>query len=724
MNWHLDKKTSLVYAVAFLIVFCIALFSLLSIKKLIAADKDTSLTYETIGKLESIVSHAKDIETGYRGYALTGKENFLEPYYSGINLIKKEIIDAKALIKESIQKEELDSLDELVNQKILFAQQQVSLRKINRETVVMEELQMDKGKIIMDSIRKNVNNIIIRERKQLQQRSSQSIKLSHYTLWFIFFGGIVVVLFVLLGIYRINNAISKLRNTENVLHLSEARLNEAQKISHLGSWELTIETCKLELSDEIYKIFEKESKNLTYQDLASKIHPDDIKIVKNAIRANDGNSYSVNFRILMQDNTVKYVHGHGYTLFNKTGDPVKHIGTIQDVTRQKLIEEELIQAKGLAEQSAKIKEQFLANMSHEIRTPLNGIIGFTELLEDTPLNVNQSTYLGAIKNSGKNLLMIINDILDFSKIEADKVEFEEIEIDLRDMLGSIILTFQSAVKVKNNSIELNFDKSIPTFLLGDPLRLSQILINLIGNAIKFSNQNGIINVVVKALSNNTDTIEIEFAVQDTGMGISEDRLTSIFEDFTQANVGTTRKFGGTGLGLAIAKKLVELQGGRIGVKSRLNEGSIFSFNLPFKNNNRETLKKADIHIKTEQLEQNFKGLKILVVEDNPMNQLLAKTVLSKWGIEVTIAENGKIAVKQLQTNDYDIVFMDLQMPEMDGYEATSQIRKVLKKEVTIIAMTANAVKGEAERCLHIGMNDYISKPIDIKILQDKIKLYC
>jgi len=369
----------------------------------------------------------------------------------------------------------------------------------------------------------------------------------------------------------------------------------------------------------------------------------------------------------------------------------------------------------IAENAVKAKQQFLSNMSHEIRTPMNAIIGFTKVLLKTELSAKQKEYLTAIKLSGDALIVLINDILDLAKVDAGKMTFEQVPFKMSVSISAMIHLFETKIWEKNLLLIKEYDKNIPEVLLGDPVRLHQIILNLVSNAVKFTS-NGSITVSVRLLSEDDDKVKIEFSVKDTGIGISESKKASIFDNFQQATSGTSRLYGGTGLGLAIVKQLVEPQGGSITVTSKLDEGSTFSFILSFQ----KTTEDAEIEIVSTEIDTENSNIRVLVVEDIPLNQLLMKTLLDDYGFERDMADNGKIAIEKLKANTYDIILMDLQMPEMNGFEATDFIRNRMHLDIPIIALTADVTTVDLAKCKAVGMNDYIAKPVDERILYSKI----
>lgn len=394
----------------------------------------------------------------------------------------------------------------------------------------------------------------------------------------------------------------------------------------------------------------------------------------------------------------------------------------RDVTEQKRFQNELIEAKSIsenarqiAENAMKSKQQFLSNMSHEIRTPMNAIIGFTKVVLKTELNKEQKEYLDAIKVSGDALIVLINDILDLAKVDSGKMTFEQTPFKMVVTIQSMLKLFETKIQGKNLILVTHFDAEIPEVLGGDAVRLNQIILNLVSNAVKFTSE-GKITVGAKLIKDEEEKVTIEFAVKDTGIGIPQNKIASIFDNFQQATSSTSRLYGGTGLGLAIVKQLVEAQSGSIQVESKINLGSTFSFTLSFLKTNTKT-ESETIFAK---LDSGIKNIKVLVVEDIVLNQLLMKTILDDFGFECDIADNGKIAIEKLKNNAYDIILMDLQMPEMNGFEATAYIRNTMNYMIPIIALTADVTTVDLKKCKALGMNDYIAKPVDEKLLYNKI----
>ena len=515
--------------------------------------------------------------------------------------------------------------------------------------------------------------------------------------------------------------------TELALKINSNRLIEAQKLAKIASWEINLNNDIAYFSDEFYSIFEVDNETNTSVDFFKSFFNtiEDVTLFENYLKVIKTSHLEIQFNhaVTTKKGAIKFINQYIKCLYDDKNRPTKILGTIQDISEQKHIESELIKAKELAEQAVIIKEQFLTNMSHEIRTPMNGIIGFAKVLENTILDDNQKQSVEAIKTASINLMNIINDILDFSKIEANKMTFEEISFSISETIKTIIQLLAQSAKDKKIKLLYEIDPKINDVLLGDAAKLCQILINLIGNAIKFT-EKGYVELIVTQASKTDLFTTVKFSIIDSGIGIPKNKLNSIFDSFNQASNETTRKYGGTGLGLTITKKLIELQGGMIDVKSIVSQGSEFSFSLDYKRL-KSKIKKQKINLNPIRSADFLQTKKILLVEDNELNQLLTVKVFEKWNKEIDIAANGRIAVDKINNNVYDIILMDIQMPEMDGIELTKYIRSNMgqKSKIPIIALTAHATMGEEEKCIEVGMNDYLSKPFNFDVLLDKLYIH-
>lgn len=446
--------------------------------------------------------------------------------------------------------------------------------------------------------------------------------------------------------------------------------------------------------------------------------PDESKevMIKQAKEREEGNAGVYEIQINKKDGSRIWVIISGAPFYDENNNMSGSIGIHLDISGRKKMEKDLYLAKEAAENSMKAKEIFMANMSHEIRTPMNAIIGMGNLLQKTGLDSTQLEYLEAIQISADNLLVIINDILDFSKIESGKLVMESVEFSIGQIIDKSYRIMKLKAEEKGILLYYSIEESITDAVIGDPTRLGQVILNLISNAVKFTDFGSVL-VFVKLIEETEDKATIMFSVKDTGIGIAEDKLESIFKSFTQEENSTSRKYGGTGLGLAISKKLVEQMGGGLDVVSQKGHGSEFFFSIEFEKG-QGTTSPEDSEEKIQI--ENFKRKRILLVEDNAINRFMATTLLQQWNCVVDHAEDGTIAVEKLKDKTYDLVFMDMLMPNMNGVDATKIIRKDLKLKVPIIALTANAINGEKEKCEAAGMNDYLSKPFDPRDLNFKM----
>jgi PAS domain S-box-containing protein len=456
------------------------------------------------------------------------------------------------------------------------------------------------------------------------------------------------------------------------------------------------------------------------------LHPDDHSeyVAKFLLAVRERAPFRAEARVRRWDGERRWIASHAEPRLSVSGDFLGHVGISPDITDRKRSEEALQRAKDAAEGANRSKSEFLANMSHEIRTPMNGIIGLTDLTLNTELSSEQREYLDGVKFSADSLLRIINDILDFSKIEAGKLEFQVVEFDLRETIEAVLEVFGIRAAAKSLKLSCDFAPDVPSRVFGDPGRLRQILINLTGNAIKFT-ERGEVVVRVERLPDTGDEAELHFSVKDTGIGIPLGQQQHVFSAFAQVDCSSTRMFGGTGLGLTISSQLVEMMGGRMWLESEVGIGSTFHFTAregiaPSRPQGESVLCETDLLSAIGSMAQPpsqievLSNLRFLLVEDNPVNRLVATRMIEKQNHTVKTAVNGHDALEMIENEKFDCVLMDVQMPLLDGFEATAAIRKNEAGSgvhLPIIAMTARAMAGDLERCLAAGMDGYLPKPI-------------
>nr|WP_315147095.1 PAS domain S-box protein [uncultured Flavobacterium sp.] len=523
--------------------------------------------------------------------------------------------------------------------------------------------------------------------------------------------------------------ITERKSAESLLIENEQFLLETQRIANIGTFNINLNTdvwTRSKLLDVIFGI--QSSDDFNSYSWLSLVHPDHKEIMVKYITEEvieKKQAFDKEYKIIRaNDGQERWLHGNGSLKIDNEGKPSVLVGTIRDVTERKMLEIELINAKEKAEEANKAKTEFLANMSHEIRTPLNGIIGFSDLLSATHLDKNQMEYMDIIHESAITLMGIINNILDFSKIEAGKLELNIEEVDLYELVHQTIHLFKFQAQQKQIDLTLTFQEQVPRYILADSLRLKQVLVNLINNALKFTSF-GQINLDLKVVQVRNQFHTIQFSVKDTGIGIKPKNQEKIFQSFVQEDTTTSRQFGGTGLGLTISNQLLGLMKSELHLKSQQGEGSDFYFSITFEKINSLKMKTKEKTIEVEvQQELNGDNLSVLIVEDNSVNRFLAVTLIKRIIPNAAIieAKNGEEAIAAIDNQCFDLILMDIQMPIMNGYEAATEIRKIPKyKNVPIIALTAGILNGEREKCLEFGMNDYLSKPILAKDLQEMIQ---
>lgn len=542
-----------------------------------------------------------------------------------------------------------------------------------------------------------------------------------------------------IGFLGIGIDISNHKVTEVALRESESRWQFALEGSGDGIWDWNAITNKVYFSKQWKSMlgYAEEEIGDSLQEWESRVHPDDLAECFKNLNDHFENKvqvYTSEHRMLHKNGDYVWILDRGKVIErDKQGKPIRVIGTHSDITERKNMEKMLKEAKSKAELASYAKSEFLANMSHEIRTPLNGVIGFSDLLLKTNLDEIQKQYTETISISANSLLDLINDILDFSKIESGKMDLHFEPVNLSDLFYQIneIIKFKSNEKGLKYILEI--EKNVPNIILTDAIRLRQIILNLTSNAIKFT-ESGFVKVRISASKLQEDIYHFTFEIQDTGIGIDEENQKKIFEAFSQADTSTTRRFGGTGLGLTISSQLLKLFGSKLSVKSSLNNGSVFYFSIPIKalydsepiTTSPDPLKKKlepklenSLYLQTgESLER------ILIAEDNPVNMMLTRALAKKIfpDAEIIEAKDGKEAVMLFEEYSPNLILMDIQMPELNGYDATKKIRELKKGQtIPILALTAGTVAGEESRCLAAGMNDYISKPIVLKTMYEKLK---
>jgi len=525
--------------------------------------------------------------------------------------------------------------------------------------------------------------------------------------------------FILSNAIRFTHQQEKINGLVDELKNKKRQFEEFQVLTGLGSWELSEDTEKIIWSKEVAKIFDVDSiPDIALGDFYNLVVPEEreqvVHLFDLILEKGIGFERTISFNATNNQVFQVFICAK---CKNYDGIPSDVCGIMMDVSHQKAVERYLTEEKLNAEKSAKIKQDFLANMSHEIRTPMNSILGFTEIILENDLDQEIREKMTRIKTSGENLLVILNDVLDLAKIESGQLEVENIDYNLNDVLDHVKIQLESFAQRKNLKFKYHIDKATPKELKGDPVRLGQVLINLVNNALKFTEKGSVEIRVKPVLKNNSK--KIQFEIEDTGVGISELNQASIFEPYNQAKSSVNRKYGGTGLGLTISKKLIHHLGGEIWLKSEENIGSIFYFTISYQN--RGNVKRRAQYQNASEI--NIEGVKLLLVEDNNINRELVTHFLNEWKVSFQVAINGSQALEIAEMTDFDLILMDVSMPLLDGHQVTKKIRSFdnIKKSTPIIAMTANVFEEDIQKCLNSGMNDFISKPFRADEL--KLKIY-
>ncbi|MBK5969483.1 MULTISPECIES: PAS domain-containing sensor histidine kinase [Thiorhodovibrio] len=520
------------------------------------------------------------------------------------------------------------------------------------------------------------------------------------------------------------------KQAELALQETKDDLEQAVRFANVGLWDWDFITNKVHYSEEWKGQIGYADDEIgdAFEEWQSRVHPDDLdKALAHFDQAinTKADRYELVFRFRHKDGHYIWVLAQAFIHQDPTGKPIRIIGSHIDITNQKALEQELIEAKERAEAASQARSEFLANMSHEIRTPLNGVMGMLQVLDDAELEPQFKEAVSIAMGSSQTLLTVINDILDFSKIEAGKLSIAHEPFNLNALLPSVIAAFRQQAANKGVALHSGLAPDLPARVLGDAARLRQVLFNLLGNAIKFT-ERGEVRLDTRVLSGKDPArMRLEFAISDTGIGIPEDRLADIFESFTQVDSSNTRRFQGSGLGLAIVRRLVGLMDGQVTIASTLGQGTEVRFDIRVETAAEDELAPHEpVRAGLRTGLAPTKALQVLVVDDEPTNTKVLSMMLNKLGHQVQTAANGRQALDRLRSQAFDLVFMDASMPEMDGLEATRHIRDNqdgdLNPSVPIVALTAHAMKGDRERFLAAGMDDYLSKPIVVQALHDAL----
>jgi PAS domain S-box-containing protein len=523
-----------------------------------------------------------------------------------------------------------------------------------------------------------------------------------------------------IGFQGILRDITRFKNTEDEIRRSRERLTQAQSIAHIGSWEMSVDSGGVNWSDEMYRIYglDREKFKPSIEAVINLVHPEDRDMVDEYVSGGMEREkpQSIEHRIIRSDGSIRFVGVHEEVNRDGTGKPISILGTVQDITERKEMEMALEKAKVEAEAATSAKSEFLAHMSHEIRTPMNAIIGLSHLALKTELPPKQRDYMNKIQGAANTLLSIINDILDLSKIEAGKIEIEETNFPLKSVLNNLSNMFTARAQEKGLDLQLVTEPDVPMYLVGDPLRLGQVLINLVSNAIKFT-EKGEVKVTTAVADRHNSKVTLKFSVSDTGIGMSEEQKNRLFQPFTQADGSMTRKYGGTGLGLTISKQLVELMDGKITVTTSPGAGSTFTFTAKL----RVQPEKAGAK---RMVPATLRNLKILVVDDNVEAAEILKNMLTDMSFEVTACNSGRAAIREIQKAEipYDLVLLDWRMADMDGFETARRIKSQLKltKYPKLIMVTAYGREEVMLQAKELGMDAFLVKPVGQSILYDAI----
>jgi PAS domain S-box-containing protein len=731
---------SFVFSVAFIAGGIILQYNTEQISsKSLASNSRAVESFHLHNQVQDIIKNVIVIESKVRGFVITGDDTFIAGVQDSLVQLKYKLVNLQQAASKEFKEASFARLASLIDKKITSTNDIITTWYRDGRAGAENKISGKAGTILSESIIDLSRQLEKELYDQLQATLIQNKKRANIILMISRILTVLsltgILLFTLAGVRHLRGQHSL------ILELEQANENETDA-------RLKIEKISAEIQDLYnnapcgYHSLDGDARFLavndtelnwlgyTREEVVGRLFIYDVldepsqKIVREnfPLFKQRGTVKERRLTMVTKSGTIFPILLNSIAIYDEAGNYVSSRSTIFDITEMRKIETALKEAKQKADESAIIKEQFLANMSHEIRTPINSVIGFTNLLQKTMLNEDQKQFVNLIQSASESLMTIINDILDISKMEAGMLRIEKHPFSLRGLCNSVETMFYHRSREKNLSFSIFIQENIPDTLTGDAVRLTQVLVNLISNAIKFTQKGGI-TINITSVKTTDEFARLRFSVKDTGIGIPPDKLDTVFERFQQGETDTTRKYGGTGLGLTIVKNLIQLQGGTITVESEPGKGTEFIFETEYTILPVGQAIPTVLPEKTEIGPASFPNAKILVVEDNPMNQLLIKYTFKSWQVNFEVADNGQKAIEMLQQDDFDLVLLDIQMPTMDGYLTAQTIRDDLKNDIPIIAMTAHAMAGEREKCLSHGMNDYISKPIHEKELYTLLKRY-
>jgi signal transduction histidine kinase/CheY-like chemotaxis protein/CHASE3 domain sensor protein/HPt (histidine-containing phosphotransfer) domain-containing protein len=779
----LERKISVGYGVIIAALIVIGFLTQHSMQDLLRATTHRAEARKAAMHAQAAMLLLQDAETGQRGFLITGKEVYLDPYEKALKSIAKELGDLETVFSEvPAQRRRVAEFAETSRQKVKELGETVALRRAGKRAEAIGALNTGQGHELMVRAHALFDDIDREQERLIDELNQDATRIAAQSRRITTFGNLFAMVLVLISLYLLERNQKRRRRAELEVKMTNIELrNQKRQLSEVVAAQNDLATAGLD-PKRIMSLIIQHAQHLTGAEGALIELVDGEELVYHVASGSaeqflgmrikrEGSFSGLSLRggelLVCADSTqdgrvdraacervgvrsmiakplfhneraigvLKAYSSQPYQFADQHVDALRLVGGIlasalgqarEFEEKQAAIqalretEGELIRAKDRAEAATLAKSQLLANVSHEVRTPINGILGMAGLLLDTELDRDQKDYARTIRQSGDALLAIVNDILDLSKVEAGKLELEQIDFDIVSTLQDLMKPFYLAAKEKGIDLGFETASSLPNYVRGDPGRLRQIVSNLLTNAMKFTKV-GEVKVVVKSLPTENLGTAMRFEISDSGIGMSSETMKALFQPFVQADVSTTRKYGGTGLGLSICKRLVEAMGGEIGVESRPGQGSTFWFTVKLRAS--ETGKAADRDEEDRASADIFpKGIRVLIAEDNAINQKVAMKQLEKMGIRADAVGNGVEALVALRSIPYDLVLMDCQMPEMDGYTAAGKMKADPELcGIPVVAMTASAVPGERERCLEAGMDDYVTKPIRVRELEKTLK---